>query len=54
MKSLEFRNRLKAMLEDDFEDEEIIRYVLNFAWDHYPRPLLVWLLTKIGQYGYFL
>ncbi|WP_456327904.1 hypothetical protein [Archaeoglobus sp.] len=54
MKNLEFRKKLRAMLEDDFEDEEIIKYVLNFAWDQYPRPLLVWLLAKIGQYGYFL
>lgn len=54
MKATEFRSRLRKMLDDDFEDEEIIRFVLNWALDHYPRPLMVWLLTKIGQYGYFL
>jgi len=54
MKNTEFRKKIRQMLENDFENEEIIRYVLNFAWDYYPRPLLVWLLVKIGQHGYFL
>ena len=54
MKNLEFRKKIKTMLEQDFDDEEIIRYVLNFAWDNYPRPLLIWLLTKIAQHGYFI
>jgi len=53
--NLEFRKKLRKMLEDGdaFEDAEIIRYVLEFAWEEYPRPTLIWFLKKIIDWEQF-
>lgn len=51
----QFRKKLKEMLEDSdsFDDTEIISYVLEFAWEEYPRPMLIWFLKKIIEWGLF-
>ena len=52
---LDFRKKLKKMLEDSdtFGDTEIIRYVLEFAWEQYPRPLMIWFLKKMIEWEQF-
>jgi len=50
MINLKFRTELKRMLEENKEDKEIIKYVLNHAWEEWGKLTLIWFFTKIREY----
>ncbi|WP_158547639.1 hypothetical protein [Haloferax sp. Atlit-6N] len=52
-KNLEFRTELRELLDDDdVEDAEIVRFVLNHAWNQWPHAFERWLAKK-RRYGGF-
>jgi len=54
VRNTEFRNELKKMLEnEEYQDADIIKYVLNFAFEEYPRPTLIWFYKNIKEYDFF-
>jgi len=53
MKDLQFQSKLKEKIEDpDVEDEEIVKWVLDYAWNQWPHSFERWLKNK-RQYGGF-
>lgn len=52
MKDIEFRQRLRELLEDDADDKEIVKFVLEHAWNQWPHAFEHW-LTQKRRYGGF-
>ena len=50
---VEFRSKLKKMLDGNADDHEIIKYVLEFAIDQYPRPTMVWIMKQARKWDWF-
>jgi len=45
-RDLDFRNRLQELLEDDADDEEIIKLCLEQAYNQWPHSFEQWLTEK--------
>ena len=45
-----FQDKLKKMLDDGVEDEEIIKYVLNHAMSQWTGSLVYWVFTELKGY----
>lgn len=49
-----FRGDLQRVIKaNPNADAPIIQYVLDHAWDEYPRPFFIWLNRKIAEYDQF-
>ena len=54
MLDMEFRDGLQKLLEENpTNDAAVIQYVLEHAWEQYPRPFFIWLDRKIRDYDQF-
>ena len=54
MLDMEFRAGLRKVLEENpTNDAAVIQYVLEHAWEQYPRPFFIWLNRKIRAYDQF-
>jgi len=54
MIDLEFRIELQKVQDaNPTNDAMVIQYVLDHAWDQYPRPFFIWLNRKIAEYDQF-
>jgi len=54
MLDMEFRDGLRKVLEENpTNDAAVIQYVLEHAWEQYPRPFFIWLDRKIRDYDQF-
>ena len=51
-RDLQFRNDLKTLLDEDAEDKEIVKFVLEHAWEQWPHSFEQWLQGK-RRYGGF-
>lgn len=52
MNDIQFQNELRELLDDDVEDEQIVKYVLEHAWNQWPHSFEQWLHKK-RRYGGF-
>jgi len=53
MNDLKFQPELKEKIEDpDTEDQEIVKFVLEHAWNQWPHSFEQW-LNKKRRYGGF-
>jgi len=53
MKDLQFQPKLKEKIEDsEVEDQEIVKFVLEHAWNQWPHSFEQWLNQK-RRYGGF-
>ena len=54
MLDIEFRDGLQKVLEENpTNDAAVIQYVLEHAWEQYPRPFFIWFDRKIRDYDQF-
>lgn len=54
MIDIEFRKGLyEAQKDNPCNDAAVIRFVLDHAWDQYPRPFFVWLNRNMRDYDQF-
>jgi len=54
MLDIGFRAGLQKVLEENpTNDAAVIQYVLEHAWEQYPRPFFIWLNRKIRAYDQF-
>ena len=54
MLDMGFRAGLQKVLEENpTNDAAVIHYVLEHAWEQYPRPFFIWLDRKIRAYDQF-
>lgn len=54
MINLAFRQGLREVLDENPEDDAaVIRFVLDHAWDQYPRPFFIWLNRNMQMYDQF-
>lgn len=54
MLDIEFRDGLQKVVEENpTNDAAVIQYVLEHAWEQYPRPFFIWLNRKIRAYDQF-
>ncbi len=54
MIDLAFRQGLqKAQDENPKDDAAVIQFVLDHAWDQYPRPFFIWLNRNMQMYDQF-
>ena len=54
MLDMAFRQGLKKVQEENpTNDAAVIAYVLEHAWEEYPRPFLIWIGRKIKAYDQF-
>lgn len=51
-RDIEFRTRLNELIEDDADDQAIIKLCLEQAWNHWPHAFEQWLRDK-RRYGGF-
>ncbi len=52
-RDIQFRNELREKLDDeDVDDGEIVKFVLEHAWNQWPHSFEQWLNTK-RRYGGF-
>ncbi len=47
-----FRSELNTLLSSE-NDQQVVEFVLNHAFDEYPRPFFIWLLKKFHEYDVF-
>jgi len=53
MKDLQFQGELREKIEDsDVADEEIVKYVLEHAWNQWPHSFEQWLWNKRRHGGF--
>jgi len=50
---LGFRSGLKKLLNESDDDKELVKFVLEHAWDQWPRTTLIWFYKKINEYDFF-
>ena len=54
MLDMDFRHGLQKVQEENpMDDTAIIVYVIEYAWEQYPRPFLIWFQRKIKAYDLF-
>ena len=54
MIDMRFREGLRKVQEKNPQDDAVvIQFVLEYAWDQYPRPFFIWLNRKIANYDQF-
>ncbi len=52
MQDVSFRNDLRELLDEDADDKEIVKLVLEHAWNQWPHAFEKWLHEK-RRYGGF-
>jgi hypothetical protein len=54
MMDITFRDGLQKVIEENPRDDAVvIRFVLDYAWDQYPRPFFIWLNRNMRDYDMF-